>query len=285
MPWSWRSRTPSAVLAEAHIVRPGAAVTWKLLGLPDHLSARLVAALDAGLLVPPYSSAAVRSVLAISQRAEDIVEGLCELERLGIVGSAAAAWLRTILEGASRTVRPDLVWSGPEVSGLHARDTRRVFEELLSSARHSVWASTYAFFDGPKAFQVLAQRMDAHPGIRVTLLLNIQRKRGDTTAAEQLVRNFADHFWSVDWPGSSRPSVYYDPRALELDGPTGVLHAKAVVVDDEIVLITSANLTEAAFDRNIELGLLVRDHALAANVSLHFRTLIAKEMLRPLPNA
>lgn len=260
-------------------------MTQKLLGLPDHISARLAAALDAGLLAPPYSITAVRSVLAMSREVEDIVEGLRELEKLGIGGPAAAAWLRTIGEVASRTVRPDLVWSGPEVVGLHARDTRRVFEELLSSAKHSVWASTYAFFDGPKAFQVLAQRMDAHPELRVTLLLNIQRRRGDTTAAVQLVRNFADHFWTDDWPGASRPSVHYDPRALEMDGPSGVLHAKAVVVDDEIVLVTSANLTEAAFDRNIELGLLVRDRALAANVSLHFRTLIEKGLLRPLPSA
>ena len=58
----------------------------------------------------------------------------------------------------------------------------------------SIWASTYAFFDGPKAFQVLARRMEARPELRVTLLLNIQRRRGDTTAAEHLVRRFADRF-------------------------------------------------------------------------------------------
>ena len=58
------------------------------------------------------------------------------------------------------------MWSGPEVPGLHARDTRRVYEELLGSAERSVWASTYAFFDGPKAFEVLARRMDAVPGLR-----------------------------------------------------------------------------------------------------------------------
>jgi phosphatidylserine/phosphatidylglycerophosphate/cardiolipin synthase-like enzyme len=31
----------------------------------------------------------------------------------------------------------------------------------------------------------------------------------------------------------------------------------------ELVFVTSANLTEAALDRNIEVGLLVRDRALA----------------------
>jgi phosphatidylserine/phosphatidylglycerophosphate/cardiolipin synthase-like enzyme len=79
--------------------------------------------------------------------------------------------------------------------------------------------------------------------------------------------------------------VYYDPRALELDGPGGVLHAKAVVADDEAVFVTSANLTEAAFDRNVELGLLVRDPALAASVSSYFRVLIDQSLLLPLPAA
>jgi phosphatidylserine/phosphatidylglycerophosphate/cardiolipin synthase-like enzyme len=79
--------------------------------------------------------------------------------------------------------------------------------------------------------------------------------------------------------------VYYDPRALEPDGPAGVLHAKAVVADDETVFVTSANLTAAALDRNIELGLLVRDRALAASVSSHFRGLIDHGLLRLLPAA
>ena len=176
-----------------------------------------------------------------------------------------------------------MVWTGPAVPGLHSRDTRRVYEELLGSAERSILASTYAFFDGPRAFEVLARRMDVRPELQVTLLLNIQRKRGDTTAVDQLVRRFADRFWKIDWPGATRPSVYYDPRALEQDGPGGVLHAKAVVADDEVVFVTSANLTEAALDRNIELGLLVRDRALAASVSSHFRGLIDRGILRPLP--
>ncbi len=179
--------------------------------------------------------------------------------------------------------RTDLVWSGPEVPGLHARDTRRVYQELLGSAVRSLWLSTYVFSDGSRAFAVLGQRMAEVPELRVTLLLNIQRRRGDTTSAEALVRHFADRFWSVGWPGSVRPRVYYDPRALELDGRGGVLHAKAVVADEETVFVTSANLTDAAFERNIELGLLVRDRALAGAVVAHFRTLIDGHWLHLLP--
>src|SRR5262249_32708978 len=182
----------------------------------------------------------VASVLGGGAPIGEVTAALGELDRLGVSGSAAALWLRTIAKADSRLPRPDLVWSGPEVPGLHARDTRQVYEELLGSAERSVWVSTYAFFDGPRAFEVLARRMEKVSELRVTLLLNIQRRRGDTTGAEQLVRRFADRFWTAEWPGAVRPNVFYDPRALDLDAPGGVLHAKAVVADDEAVFITSA---------------------------------------------
>ncbi len=256
-----------------------------LLDLPSHLRERLAGALDSGLVGPSPTPASLRSVLGNREGAENVVAALLELGRLGISGPAAAAWLRTVAQAAARTPKPDLVWSGPEVPDLHARDTRQVYEELLGSAERSIWASTFAFFDGPRAFEVLARRMESRPALRVTLLLNIQRKRGDTTASEQLVRRFADHFWKTDWPGSSHPSVFYDPRALDLEGPGGVLHAKAVVADDEVVFVTSANLTEAALDRNIELGVLIRDRAFALTISGYFRSLIDRDLLKPLPLA
>jgi phosphatidylserine/phosphatidylglycerophosphate/cardiolipin synthase-like enzyme len=255
----------------------------RLLTVPTHIRKRLVSALETGVLAPPFGVASLGSVLGIREGCEDISAALGELSRLGLSGPASAVWIRTTEEAASRIPRPDFVWSGPEVPGLHARDTRRVYEELISTADESLWISTFAFFDGPKAFEVLAHQMDQKPGLRVNLLLNIQRKRGDTTVSDQLVRRFADRFWKTDWPGVSRPLVYYDPRSIELDGPAGVLHAKAVVADDEAVFITSANLTEAALDRNIEMGLLIRDPALAASVISHFRGLIDHSLLLHLP--
>jgi phosphatidylserine/phosphatidylglycerophosphate/cardiolipin synthase-like enzyme len=260
-------------------------VSDALFDLPSHLRERLANALESGVLGTSPSAVSLKSVMGHRDDADSIVAALHELGQLGVKGPAAASWLRTIAQVAVRTAKPDLVWSGPEVPGLYARDTRRVYEELLGSAERSIWASTFAFFDGPKAFEVLARRMDMKPTLHVTLLLNIQRKRGDVTASEQLVRRFADRFWKTDWPGSSRPSIFYDPRALDPDGPGGVLHAKAVVADDEVVFVTSANLTEAALDRNIELGVLIRDRAFALTICTYFRHLIDRGLLKPLPVA
>lgn len=255
----------------------------KLALLPAHVRSRLASALESGMLTLPCSPTGLRAVLGNADAGDAVMAAMAELERLQVPGPAAAAWLRSVDDVAGQRPRPDLVWSGPEVPGVPARDTRRVYEELLGAAERTVWASTFAYFDGPRVFELLARRMDSVPSLQVTLLLNIQRRRGDTTAADSLVRRFADQFWGSAWPGTARPRVFYDPRSLELEGPEGVLHAKAVVADDEAVFVTSANMTEAALDRNIEVGLLVRDRALALSVTSHFRGLIERGVLSALP--
>lgn len=151
----------------------------------------------------------------------------------------------------------------PQCEGGSARrDMRRVYDKAIAGATRALRISAYAFFNGPKALGLLARRMDAKPELTVHLLLNVQQTHRDSTTPGHIVRRFADRFWSSEWPGSRRPSVYYDPRALE-EGGRGVLHAKAVVAAEVAALVTSANLTEAALDHNIELGHLVHDRLLA----------------------
>jgi phosphatidylserine/phosphatidylglycerophosphate/cardiolipin synthase-like enzyme len=253
-----------------------------LADLSPHIRTRLAAALESGSVAPPYSGMSLKAT-GIDGPVEDTASALSELETLGVEGRAAAAWLRTLDAAAGHGPTIDLVWSGPEVSGLHARDTRRVYEELLGTAESSLWIISFVYFEGAKVFDVLAKRMEAVPELQVRLLLNIQRVWGDTTDADDLVRRFTDRFWGKDWPGESRPAVFYDPRSLEQEVKGSVLHAKAVVADNESVFVTSANLTDAAWDRNIELGLLVRDRPLALSMVTHFSALIERGLLTPLP--
>ena len=139
-------------------------MTDALLSLPANVRHRLVTALEAGLISPPWSEPALRSALGVQGELGEVAAALAELEAMGLTGKACAAFVRAAEQIEARHMKPDLVWSGPEVAGLHARDTRRVYEELLGSAEHSVWASSYAYFDGPRAFEVLAKRMDAVAG-------------------------------------------------------------------------------------------------------------------------
>jgi PLD-like domain len=259
-------------------------VSASLLDLPSYLRQRLVRALETGVLAPPYSELAVRGALGGDIAAAALCAELQALDHRGIGGPSIAFALGLAADARASIDRPDLVWSGESVPGLHARKTRQVFDELVLSAQKSLWICSYAYYNGPKAFEKLATCVDAKPELHVTLLLNIRRDRGDTTPAAELAAKFADRLWTKGWPGTRRPDVYYDPRSLKGDGGTAVLHAKAVVVDDAVAFVTSANLTEKAFDENIEVGMLSRNRTLATSLSQHFRVLIDRRLLEPLPS-
>jgi phosphatidylserine/phosphatidylglycerophosphate/cardiolipin synthase-like enzyme len=68
-------------------------------------------------------------------------------------------------------------------------------------------------------------------------------------------------------------------RLTEVNGQAGLLHAKCAVADDEVLFVSSANLTGAALSKNMELGLLIRGGPQPGQVRRHFDTLIAGEHL------
>ena len=99
-----------------------------------------------------------------------------------------------------------------------------------------------------------------------------------------MLRRFAKRFVHQEWPGPRLPDLFYDPRSLaEDESPRASLHAKCVVVDGVRAFIGSANLTEAAQLRDIEIGLVVTGTLIAADVERHIEALIAGGHLRPLP--
>jgi phosphatidylserine/phosphatidylglycerophosphate/cardiolipin synthase-like enzyme len=55
------------------------------------------------------------------------------------------------------------------------------------------------------------------------------------------------------------------------------------VVDELQAFISSANFTEAAQLRNIEVGVLIRSPVLARQLIQHFETLAAARILKPIP--
>ena len=177
----------------------------------------------------------------------------------------------------------DLAVTGPEAPSVALRDTVVVVRELFAQAQQSVLVVGYAVHQGRSVFRALAERMEQRPGLNVRLCLHVPRPWGDQTAAEVLLQRFAERFKTQEWPGSRWPAVYYDPRSLELDaGKRASLYAKCVVVDRQVAFVSSANFTEAAQERNIEVGVLLRVPALAEQISRHFQALIEAGVLRGL---
>lgn len=250
------------------------------LTLPPDVRNRLILALKSGQVREPLSKMSLLRVLSDSELADQALRWLKSLAEQGVNLAGAAYALECVGASEQRVAEPVLVWSGPEVMGVHSRDTRRVFEELFGAATRTLWVSTYAIWDGSAMFEKVARRMEQVPELEVTILLNLMNAR--QLEGNEAVLKFSRQFWR-QWPGPRRPRVFYDARALESGKEKAVLHAKGVVQDDEAALVTSANLTEAAFDRNIELGVLLRDRVTCQSIVRHFQRSIEERLLSPLP--
>ncbi|HUZ52129.1 MAG TPA: phospholipase D-like domain-containing protein, partial [Streptosporangiaceae bacterium] len=60
------------------------------------------------------------------------------------------------------------------------------------------------------------------------------------------------------------------------------MHAKLAVADNEVLLVSSANLTQSGISKNIEAGLLVRGGPAPARAAEHVRQLQASGALERL---
>jgi phosphatidylserine/phosphatidylglycerophosphate/cardiolipin synthase-like enzyme len=110
----------------------------------------------------------------------------------------------------------------------------------------------------------------------VVLLLDVRRGPGDTTIRHDLVRRFEEQFKEREWPeGRPLPRVFYFPQSLHDDtNSRAALHAKCVVIDSESCFVSSANFTEAAQNKNIEVGLLVRSAVVATRLQRYLQLLV-----------
>jgi phosphatidylserine/phosphatidylglycerophosphate/cardiolipin synthase-like enzyme len=245
-------------------------------------------ALKAGRLKPPYTALAVAEWVPQTVR-ESLASEFLSLQVFGFTPSTLAITLEALAEDAAARQRAidqiQLVWTSPDEQGPHVRDTSVVVRQLLSEARQSLWISTYSIFNGHEVFLPIAEAWSARPELEVVLILNVSPDDKNGFYEGAAVDKCAKAFWKYHWPWARRPAVFYDPRGPEKtpDLPA-CQHSKCVLVDGATAFITSANFTESAHERNIELGVLFRDNPrVAESIRLKFESLIQNGFLKPLP--
>lgn len=247
-----------------------------LLALPPNIALALAGALELGTIRAPFTRASVGTTVRDDAMVDGIVAALTALQGSGASGQSTGTWLRALVASRRRVPSPSLVWSGPQVAGLHQRETDVVLAELLQTVRDELWLTTYVVVDGRTLLAPLAARMDARPGLAVTMVLDTKRRPGDTRQASAIAAEFEHSFWARDWPkGSRRPRLLHYPKSLELaSADRASMHAKVVVADGERVLVTSSNLTPRGVTDNVEVGVILHDRALATTLVDHFRALL-----------
>ncbi len=248
------------------------------LGTADlrHLSGVLVN----GTLTAPFHDVALhREHLPLSIRDELnslLVAGFTPVQMASVISLIADERERC----RSSEARIELVATGPDGQE-HARNTAVVVEQLFREAREEVLIVGFAVYDGQSIFRTIAERLEAEPALRAVICLDVARRAGDSATDATIIDSFRRKFKKSNWASSRLPELYYDPRSLSADRDTrAVLHAKTIVVDEQTALVTSANPTPAAYERNIEIGVVIRGGEIPRAIRRHFTALVASGALR-----
>jgi phosphatidylserine/phosphatidylglycerophosphate/cardiolipin synthase-like enzyme len=135
----------------------------------------------------------------------------------------------------------DVVWTGPETGTGAGRLTSSVVTDLIGNARTSILLVSFATNNEPAIETALTAAADR--GVEITLLAERHEDNPSYTA------------FDTPFPGLRAVRLHWRAERR----PQGAaLHAKIIVIDDDVALVGSANFTGRAMAANLECGILIR---------------------------
>jgi phosphatidylserine/phosphatidylglycerophosphate/cardiolipin synthase-like enzyme len=214
-----------------------------LMGLGEFLTAGEARGMAAMLASGEHVNRALNEVNA--SRRERARELLSAADLSHENANVAAAVLNGISGAKSVQRETSPVWTMPgneaEVGYLTSQ-----FHSLVQGARQSVTCATYNFEQSSKMWDVLKEASE-RPGVRVVVYVDASKADGDKIKKQM-----------------PKATIY---RSGTLpSGKQVVSHAKFVVIDHSLLLLTSANFSYSAENRNVEFGVRISDPGLAESV-------------------
>lgn len=196
-----------------------------------------------------------------------------------LLGMAAVAEVRPELDECL-----ELVITNPFEGDSPARDTRAVMLSLFEQAKNDLLIAGYALHKSTSLLQPLAEKMQLYPRLKVRFFLDLQKPQGwHKTDINDYISQFSKEFQEKYWPWKPFPEIWLDIRKWrEIGNENHSLHAKCIVADHAHSFITSANLTEAAQYRNIEIGVLIRSTLISRHLIEFFEQLSITDSFRRL---
>jgi cardiolipin synthase len=156
-----------------------------------------------------------------------------------------AGLMRNLPEKRPGPIAAQALPSGPDSSW---QSIHRMHVAAIYAAQHRIWLATPYFVPGEAAMMALTSA--ALSGLDVRLLVP---KRSDSLLVTLAARSYYDELLAAG------VKVYeYGPR---------MLHTKALLVDDDIALVGTANFDNRSFRLNFEVSMLFQDSGIAAELA------------------
>jgi cardiolipin synthase A/B len=207
-----------------------------------------------------------------SDSASDRLRSACQCVTATIDAGANPLTVSGALLGAGAAARRqrtttsvDVVWTGPTSDVTTGRLTAAVISEILHDAAHEILLIGYAVHNDAMVADGLAEA--AQRNVAITLLLERSLDNPNYHASAYAFPGLRAR--RLAWPAAHRPA----------NG--AALHAKVLVVDRRIALVTTANITHWALERNLECGFLVHGGRQPKSIHDHIDSLTAAGVLVP----
>ncbi|MGK3109138.1 DISARM system phospholipase D-like protein DrmC [Streptomyces sp. WAC05858] len=192
-----------------------------------------------------------------------------------VPSAEAAAYLRGYTAAWTRqreATEARAVWSGPSTPGTPGRSTAQVLTEVIRAAEHRLVAMTYSARSYAPLTSALSDAVAR--GVIVDIVVETLEGAGGLLSGREPADAFSGipglRLWH--WPSAERPA------------PGSRLHAKLAIADDQVLFLTSANLTAAGAERNIEAGVLLHGGPMPGRMADHIRELQRRGVLERRPD-
>ncbi len=158
-----------------------------------------------------------------------------------------------------------LVMSGNFVHE-NANFTDETIHQMIGRAKSKITIIGYWVFKMNELFERLDE---LSKNVKIIFILNDEEIE---THSKQIIK---------DWHGNSKPIIFELNRKLFTKKQLNKLHSKVIIIDDQEILITSANLTFTAMNENIETGVWSRDKKIISACIEIFDKFIEKQIFTP----
>ena len=172
---------------------------------------------------------------------------------------------------AAGALSVELVWTGPGTGMVPVRHTAQVLTGLIAEARERLFLVSFVAYHVGTVIAALQRAIER--GVQVSVLLERSKEHGGNVTVDSIA------MLKLSLP---RAQFYEWDKSSGDTAQTASVHAKCAVADGGVAFVTSANLTEAAMERNMELGVLLRGGQVPRLLDQHLAALVTTKQLRAL---
>lgn len=171
---------------------------------------------------------------------------------------------------AARFSSSELVWTGPQSGLVPVRHTEQVLIGLIDSAKERLFVVSFVAFSLPAVQAALGRAMNR--GVSIQFLLELSDERGGKVSTDsfKLLKSHLPNAVFYRWD-----------QTLADNQSKAAVHAKCAVADGREAFITSANLTSAAMERNIEIGVLFSGGSIPDQLERQLMSLVNTKHFKP----